>query len=72
MLESLYQFSKIIREIVKIDETNKKLKIMIFPFPFYLLDAVALDGNQRGLSLFCHSPIFPIKKRFSTVTISIN
>jgi hypothetical protein len=36
MLESLYQFSKIIREIVKIDETNKKLKIMIFPFPLYL------------------------------------
>jgi ferredoxin len=24
------------------------------------------------LTLFCHSPIFPIKKRFSTVTISIN
>jgi CRP-like cAMP-binding protein len=24
------------------------------------------------LALFCHSPIFPIKKRFSTVTISIN
>jgi hypothetical protein len=33
---------------------------------------LSINNAVKQISLFCHSPRFPINKRFSTVTISIN